>query len=455
MNTQLTKSEMIGIQNILTPPLANNSARDDENITSGGVTTLFKIAGLTREINYHYAVLNSNGKITFHAMAPMKHVNSNEVRNPQYRDKVVWASFNKDANPAKNNPSEYQNSNYGNFQLLSMLNIPMNGQMYPNFLNCLELQDFRLKTALVPNNIDNLIKLNDEGKEDKSALAKLHGPLKNLLEEIQLTEEAKDNMTSEDVVKANRLAYDVYVEEVTELVKQGLLTLSTIFINPIADKVSAGFKIDQTMNLKSNPLFNFGVIKNLPKIKLTKIPIANKFTGLIEVTEADISALYSDNVTMLGRRVISTNQETQKETVSLSKVAVIKDYNADVLVLVTINDSFNDRNRSRVETLEGHLDKGNNLLYIEEGYLVPIARHVQSNDSRSGIVFMELRIESYRIHTSASVKKTLEFDAFATLGFEPESVDALLLDQPEISSVSLVSPEEQNQEDEFDQNELQ
>ena len=67
------------------------------------------------------------------------------------------------------------------------------------------------------------------------------------------------------------------------------------------------------MNLKSNPLFNFGVIKNLPKIKLTKIPIANKFTGLIEVTEADISALYSDNVTMLGRRVISTNQETQKE----------------------------------------------------------------------------------------------------------------------------------------------
>ena len=68
MNTQLTKSEMIGIQNILTPPLANNSARDDENITSGGVTTLFKIAGLTREINYHYAVLNSNGKITFHAI---------------------------------------------------------------------------------------------------------------------------------------------------------------------------------------------------------------------------------------------------------------------------------------------------------------------------------------------------------------------------------------------------
>lgn len=442
--SQLTKSEMIGIQNILTPPLSNNSARDDENIISGGFVQLFKVAGRTREINYHYAVLNTNGKITFHAMAPMKHVNSKEVRNPQYRDKMVWASFNKDANPNPRNPNEFQNSNYGNLQMLNLLTIPMNGQEYPNFLNCLDLTDYRLKLALVPNNIDNLLKQPEEkqadGKPEKSKLAKLHEPLRNLINEINLTNEDAENMTAEDIVKANRLSFDVYTEEVMELVQEGLLTLSTVYINPIANTVSVGYKTDESMDLKSHPAFNFNILTHVEKIQASKIPVANKFKGLIEITDADISALYSDNAEMLGRRVIATNQETGKETLSLSKIGVIKDYNSDVLVLVTINDSFNDRNRSRVESLEQNLNKGNNLLYIEEGYLVPVARHLSSNDSRSGIVFMELRVDHYRVHTSSSVKKTLEFDAFATLGLG--DVEAELFDSLDVSTVSFVDTKE-------------
>lgn len=416
MNMNPTKAEVIEARRLLSLNTNPSAATpEDENLSSGVEATLFCI-NLTRAVHYHYAILNANGEISMHVMAPFKTVNTNE-RNPQYRSKIVWASFNKNVNANPNNANEVQNSNYGNFLLVLAEKLPRvsgDGEM-SNFLNSLNLYDARLKTALVPNDYEHL---------SEEALQRLTMPIRQLIAEIKMTE--SQDIEKSERAKLNRAAYEIYAQEVLQLVEEGLLTLSTIYINPIQNKVAAAYNLEESLNFLSHPAMNYNHLMNNCSLPISMIPTLNTFRGVVELTGAGIDALLSDNAEMLGLREMSKNRENVevgKEQWSMSKVGIIKDYSNDVRVLVTINDTYNSNNRSRVRALEAQLEKGNNLLRIESGYLVPIARRLQTNDARSGIAFMELRIERYSIHNSNSLKKSALQDDFAGLDFKIAEAD--------------------------------
>lgn len=399
------------IENMLAMPVAN--VAQTENIeVQDGLQELFVIANFTRNILYRYATISSNGNVSFHAMSPFKFVDDNQ-QDANYRNKTVYVSVNTDSQQNANDPKQFYNNNLGNLLLVLKPFINQNNKNYPNLYNAIKLSNARIKEALVPQDLDN------------PQLNVINAPAIKLQSLVK--QHALDDIEAKDRVTLNIQAYQNYTKEVLELVEQGLLTNAFVFINPTANKVAPSLSIDDGMKAVSNPWLNINTIMNLG-LPLSKVPTPNKFRAVVQVIETnDLSVLFSDNDEMLGERVIWTNSENGKTRRALTVLALIKDYNNDTPVLLSITDTVNSTSnnsnaRSRVEAFEGLMDKGLNE-FIVEGSLSPVVRLKGTNAGRHGNVFFELRADSYKVYQSTSVRNSLEADAFDDLSFEESEGD--------------------------------
>ena len=376
----------------------------NENIGTSIDLSLFLIAGKTRNIMLQYALLTNAGNINFFALVPFKFNDVNE-NDPRYRTKTMWASVSLDSQQSQKDPKIFFNNNIGILKTFLTPSMMHGEKPVGNPYNALHFNSAKLHHYVVPTDIDAI---------DNNMLIELNTPITTLRTQI---EEAKaQGLEGEMLIQVNTEAYATYTESVKALYDRGLLTLSTIVTTPKANSISMSIGIDETMQSTSNPWLNANVLLNQHGVNLSALPVSNSVKALVQITESDISALFSDNEKMFGERVMNPNAGEQEQVrLALSKVGIIKDFGANTTVLVSITDGFNTNNRSRVQALKDQLERGNNMFQIE-GTLRPIARHVNSNAGRSGNVFMELLIDTYSVYKSTSLSSSIEFDAFSDLG---------------------------------------
>lgn len=388
---------------LLAIPTTNVALQEKQTINKGQ-QQLFAIAGLTRKTLYRYATIGSTGNINLHVMSVFKHTDNNQS-DPQYRNKNIWASVNMDSQRNPNDPTQFRNNNLGNLLALMKPSITLPNATRPsyNHYNNLILHHTRIKQALIPASIDDL------------NLEALNAPAITLHQEMTATAELE--IDRKDKVALNIEAYNEYTKAVLELVEQGKLVVGYIFINPTPNSVTVSSNLDDSMDSKSNPWMSINeVFKNVGN--LSRIPTLNNFRATVQIIEAsDLSLLNSDNDSMLGKRNIWTDSESGRERNAISKVAIIKDYNSDTPILVSLTDPItnNANARSRVDAFEALLDKGITTFTVE-GSLSPVVRTKGTNASRNGDVFFELHIDDYDVYQSTSVKQTLDIDAFSDLG---------------------------------------
>lgn len=416
--SQFKAQESARVKSIITQGLiANQAIAETEVKQQKAIVDVFLIADRTRVFQYNYATLSNQGTIQFHIAGIFKMIDPRPNVDPKHKDKTVWVSVNKDANKDKDpNVNIYYNSNFGNFLTLMKPTMNFNGVEQANFNNRINLQSSRIKDILVPTDMDAVVQTADLQK-------KLSAPFVWLYQQVHDIKERK--LEAREATSLFIEVYKQYAEQIAALYNDGELSLTQALINPTPNKVAVGFQMESTINLKSNGYMNFKALTSQPNVPLSEIPANNSFTGLIEVTGAPIGALFSDNENMLGQRTITTDTKTGKEIQSLSKVGTIKDYNGDTNVLVTITDVFGktDNSRNRVESFEDLIAKGITSFDVTEGFLVPVVRQLNSNGSRSAVIFFELHIQQYNVHNSNSVKRVMETDEFANLGMESVELD--------------------------------
>ena len=410
----------------------------DTNLNSNAALFAHIIADVTRKISYYYATIGSNGKINFHVSSIFKTVNDQRNNDPRYRDKRVWISVNTDPQVNPKNPEIHYDDNIAMYLHLMSPMTFHNGKNQPNFNNGLVMADPKIKQILIPSDIDAILQSPLNDKNQNAMLATLNEPFINL--RAELAANASTEMSIKDRQRENIEAYKVYTQEVLSLVQQGLLTLSYALINPTANSITPSFQLEETMNASSNYYMNFKDVVTNSKAPINRIPKLNRYQAVIQITDADIGALDSNNAPMLGKRLLNENAANQteeyQERYALSKVGVIKDYNSDQHILVSIIDRYTD-NRSRVGALEALLDKGVNT-FIMSGYLVPVVREIDSNSSRSGNIFFELNVDTYTVFNSQGLHKVMESDQFSDLGFDMD-LDTSVDTSEMMQSVDLIT----------------
>ena len=282
----------------------------------------------------------------------------------------------------------------------------VNDKQVANPYNKIVLASSRIKQALIPADINPAI------------LTEINAPARKLKELI--SQHNALEIEQKEKVSLNIMAYQEYENEVLALVEKGLLVYSFVLINPIANTVSFDMGLEDSMNAQSNPWLNFKAVSSLGN-PLSNIPTINKYCAVIQIIEvSDLNALFSDNIEMLGKRTIWTDTESNRSREAVTKVAIIKDYNSDTPILVSLTDSLNaptQGNRSRVEAFEALLDKGVNTFTVF-GSLSPVVRLKNTNAGRNGNIFFELRLDRYNVFQSTNLRNTLESDAFESLSFE-------------------------------------
>lgn len=401
---------------------ATGIATSDEQVPNHGVTTLFVIAGLTRSMLYRYATISSAGNVSFHAMAPFSFVDQRQ-REAQYRKKTTWVSVNMDAQQNPNNPKQYFNNNFGN--LLMVLKPQMDNK--PNPYNAINLHATRLKQAIIPADID------------PSLMNTLNEPVLELQREIQLN--ATSGLETKEIVELNIKAYNAYADKVLALVNGNLLTYAFALINPKANTVSPSINLEESMKAASNPWMNINKVIN-SGLPISQIPVFNQYEAVVQIVDVkDLSCLYSDNMEMFGERLVYQNNDTGLQMRAITKVAVIKDYNADTYVLLSITDPANTRpnTRTRTQAFEDLLDKGINTFTVR-GSLSPVVRTKSSNAARNGNVIFELAVDEYSIFQSNNIRNSIDTDSFADLDFtETEGDFDVAAEYIDVQAVDLTS----------------
>lgn len=409
MNTM--NSELQLVKQLLNPATSQLTVGGNENINSGINLSVFLIAKKTRAIMMPYALKTSAGNIHFYGLMPVKFNDPDEL-NPSYKSRVLWQSFSFDSQQSSKNERIFFNQNAGIVKTFLTPSLTLGDKTFNNPYNKLTLTQAKLHQYLVPNNLDTI---------DNAVLTMLKQPF-NILKSRVLANEA-EGLTGSALVEMNTIAYDEYLAEVENLYTQGLLTLSTIVTTPKVNSIALDIGIDETMDSQSNPFLSANFLLNQQNINLSALPVTNNFRGLIQVTEADMSALLSDNTNMFGKRLMNRNAgEGELPRFALSKVGMIKDFGTNTPVLVSIIDTYsnNINAKTRVDTFESYLERGTNL-FIVEGSIKPIARQVNSNSGRSGNVFFEISIDTYSPYNSTSLSNSIEYDDFADLtGFDVE-----------------------------------
>lgn len=412
------------IKNMLKMPAQNLNA-NNEQTTNNGVVNLLVIANITRKTMYQYATIGSTGNIMMHSLVPFNFIDDNQ-QNPQYRKKTVWVSVNQDPQQNPNDPTLYFNNNFGN--LLTLMKPKIEGK--DTAFNELRLMNTRIKEALIPTDLDNI------------NLAIINKPAIDLKANIQANINA--GLEGKERTEQNILAYKVYEAETLKLVEDGLLTNAFVLINPVRDTVSFGMGLDESMRSGSHPCMNYAKMlgQGLP---ISKVPTVNRYRTTVQIIETDdLSFIHSDNNDMLGKRTIK-EFEGGRNREAITKLAIIKDYNNDTPILISIVDPLNppkEDNRSRVEAFEALLDKGINT-FTMEGSLSPIVRLKDSNAARHGNIFFELRVENYSVFASNNMRNTMEADSFNEFGFSEtegdEQVAETFIAQPEEQEVDLTT----------------
>lgn len=409
------------VQSMLQIP-ATGVATADEQVPNHGVTSLFVIAGLTRSMLFRYATISSAGNISFHAMAPFSFVDQRQ-REAQYRKKTTWVSVNMDAQQNANNPKQFFNNNFGN--LLLILKPQIEGK--PNPYNAINLHATRIKQAIVPADID------------PSLMTTLNEPVLELQREVQLN--ATSGLDAKEIVELNIKAYNIYAEKILALVNGNLLTYAFVLINPKPNTISPSINLEESMKAASNPWMNINKVLN-SGLPISQIPVFNQYETVVQIVDVeDLSCLYSDNMEMYGERLVYQNNDTGLQMRAITKVAVIKDYNADTYVLLSITDPANTRpnTRTRTQAFEDLLDKGINTFTVR-GSLSPVVRTKSSNAARNGNVIFELAVDEYSIYQSNNIRNSIDTDSFADLSFaETEGDFDVASEYVEAQSVDLTT----------------
>lgn len=425
------------VESLLSIPQPSLSATTVDPIVNQGLSKLYVIAGITRKVLYQYATIGATGNIAFHAMSPFNFIDDNQ-REAQYKKKTCFVSVNMDSQQNPNDPSQYYNNNFGCFLAVLKGTIEVNGRQQPNPYNAIELHASVIKQALIPTDVDNI---------DLNIINK---PCLNLKNKVALIKQ--EDFEAKEKAKLFMDAYEEYKQEVLALVEQGHLSYSFILINPKPDSISFDLGLEESMRSGSNAWLNYNTVLN-QGLPLSKIPTLNQYKTVVQIIETDdLSLFHSDNINMLGKKDIYTN-EAGKSRQALSLVALIKDYNNDTPILVAITDNANISNvpnsRGRVEALEALLDKGISTFTVT-GSLSPVVRLIDSNAGRHGNIFFELVVDKYEVYQSSNIRNTLDVDAFNDLSYEnvETGIDAEMFGQDVTSNVVLdvatVSVEEGN-----------
>ena len=399
---------------LINPSHSTLSTGGNENIGTSLNIALFNIAGKTRNIMMQYALLTSAGNINFYALVPFK-FNDVKERDTRYRTKTMWASVSLDSQRSTRNPEIFFNNNIGILKTFLTPSIIHGEKSIPNPYNVLHVNQAKLHQYVVPSDIDSI---------DNAMLQTLNGPVLALRQKLETVKES--GLEGSDLKELNTEAFNEYTQQVTALYDQGLLSLSTIVTTPKADSISMAIGIDETMQSTSNPWLNANVLLNQNNVNLSSLPVSNSIKTLVQVTESGMEALFSDNEAMFGERILNQQAgENEQTRLSLSKVAVIKDFGVNTPILLSIMDGFSTDNRSRVQAFKDQLERGNNLFQVE-GTLRPVARHINSNAGRSGIVFFELLIDTYSVHKSTSLSGSIDIDAFGDIGSFDVDLDSVV-----------------------------
>ena len=404
------KSAKQVVQSLLARPVNNAVVNlNAETTQQASSLQLFVMANVTRQQFYLYATINSKGKVEFHVSVPFKFVDQTTTKEV-YADKTVYASVKRSTGQYTNRNKQvaYNNSNFGNLQILLTPSIVVGEKVQPNHYNVLDLHNPILKYGLVPSTLE-------------TDLEKINTPCMLLERNIATVETALADATTREKEEFIAKAYDQYVEQVAQLYSDGLLSLSHFFINPKPDSVGFSSKLDKSMNLGSNPWLNYNkVVENQP---VSVLPIANSYQTVVEIIEVDsLDGIFSsNNNNVLGTRILnandlnadngSDNKKNKKILRSTTKVAVISDYYKNTHLLVTFNDTFD---YSPVDILESYLAKGLNTFTVS-GSLSPKVRDVEAQGSRNGNLIMELRVNSFSPFVSNNVKKVMQSDSFSNL----------------------------------------
>jgi hypothetical protein len=399
---------------LINPSHSTLSTGGNENIGTSLNIALFNIAGKTRNIMMQYALLTSAGNINFYALVPFK-FNDVKERDTRYRTKTMWASISLDSQRSTRNPEIFFNNNIGILKTFLTPSMMHGEKSVPTPYNVLHANQAKLHQYVVPSDIDSI---------DNAMLQTLNGPVLALRQKLETVKES--GLEGSDLKELNTEAFNEYTQQVTALYDQGLLSLSTIVTTPKADSISMAIGIDETMQSTSNPWLNANVLLNQNNVNLSSLPVSNSIKTLVQVTESGMEALFSDNEAMFGERILNQQAgENEQTRLSLSKVAVIKDFGVNTPILLSIMDGFSTDNRSRVQAFKDQLERGNNLFQVE-GTLRPVARHINSNAGRSGVVFFELLIDTYSVHKSTSLSGSIDIDAFGDIGSFDVDLDSVV-----------------------------
>lgn len=236
-------------------------------------------------------------------------------------------------------------------------------------------------------------------------------PVTTLAVAIKAISESQQD--DKEKAESSMQAFEVYVDSLVKLVEAGLLMYTTGIITPEQSSISIGIKLEDSMSVQSHPWLNANTLLANPDIKMNQIPTTNNFRGLVEIIDSDDieGILHSNNNAMIGRKTLSQSGDSIRY--ALAKIAVIKDYNSQVPITISILDMMNN-GRSRVEALEALIAKGQRTLFIE-GSLSPVVRTIDNEASRNGEVFFELKIERYSVHNSANTRLSVETDDYGML----------------------------------------
>lgn len=389
---------------------------------------VFVLKGKTRQIVYPYAHRSPKGSISFHVMSPML-VNDSAERNLSYRSKPVWVSVNTDSQVDKSNPNKFYNNNIGLFNEMLKHNIVEGDKTIPNPHNSLLLHSVKYRLHLVPNNLDTM---------SIQKLEEIRTPFKTL--NMQMKKNRAANLaaggTEASLNEMNAAAYQNYINQTMELFDKGDLILATIYTNPEQDTITPIKSALITMESIVDPWYNG--TKLMQRQPVSNIPTLNQFSGVLTITNADMSAMLSDNVNMFGKREFSF-QNTDQKGYALTKVGILKTSNSiDIPVLVSIVDVYNNNPnaRSRVETFESHLAKGNDTFMVF-GKSRPVVRLEKTSANRVGNVIIEITIDNYLIHNINSLNDSVDTDVLSLHDSELDDIMITLSDE-NVDSIGVV-----------------
>lgn len=397
------------IKEALLPKVSTiTSSLNDEGIVQSFNVDLFNISGITRNVRYSYATINNSGNISFHNAYPLRMVD-NTQSNANYRNRTTWLSVNTDSVADKNKKDVYYNSNHALMKIFASTEVKDITGTKPNPYNCVTVANARLRNLLVPSSIT----------PTEEEMRIIQQPVRVLATEVRSV--AESQLDDDEKAEAYKASFIKYTDALIKLINEaGLLMYTTGIITPEQSSLNISIKLEDSLTIKSNPWLNASEFLANPTVHMNAIPTINSFHGLVEIIESDDieNLLYSDNAQMLGRKELSRSGESVRY--ALSKIAVIKDYASDITIVVSLLDTMNN-GRSRVEALEGLIAKGQRTFLID-GVLSPVVRLINSDASRNGNVFYELKINRYVAHNSNNIRRSVESDDYDFGDFETVSV---------------------------------